>query len=373
MFAFFLESSFLALLVWGERRLGPRRHFWTAVALFVGSWLSGYFIITTNAFMQHPVGHAVAADGTLHVADLGRYVFNRWAMVQYAHNQVAATVTASFVVAAVGAFWTLRGEHDRVAAVTLRTGVIAGLLSSVLVAFPTGDAQGKLVAEYQPITLAAMEGRFTSGGHAPLAMIGQPNVAERKLDNPIQLPAVLSWIAYGSFSANVRGLQEFPESDWPTSIELLYYSFHIMVGLGTLFILVMTIAMLQLVRRALERGRWLLWTAGSPGWCTGSCARRTARRRRCTAARRCSRRSDSPACTSSSGSCSWRSSGARSRTDRTPWSGARSRAPPPAAARRRNGGYLVRAARDRHRDLRRRRRVRLRSRRAAHARRARRS
>src|SRR5262245_62028089 len=169
LFAFFLESSFFALLVWGERRLGPRRHFLAAVALFAGSWLSGYFIIASNAFMQHPTGHAVAADGTMHLADLAGFLFNPWALVQYAHNQVAAVVTASFVMAAVGAFWTLRGEHREVAAVTLRTGVIAGLLASVLVAFPTGDAQGKLVAQHQPVTLAAMEGRFTSGGHAPLA------------------------------------------------------------------------------------------------------------------------------------------------------------------------------------------------------------
>jgi cytochrome d ubiquinol oxidase subunit I len=283
MFAFFLESSFLALLVWGERRLGPRRHLWAAVALFAGSWLSGYFIITTNAFMQHPVGHEIAGDGTMHVADLGRFLLNPWALAQYVHNQIAAVVTASFVLAAVGAFWTLRGAHREVAALTLRTGVIAGLASSMLVAFPTGHVQGQMVAEHQPVTLAAMEGRFESGGHAPLAMIGQPNVGERKLDNPIQLPAVLSWIAYGSFSANVRGLAEFPESEWPTSIELLYYSFHIMVGLGTLFMLVMSIATLQLVRRALDGSRWLLWIlalafpfpyiANTAGWVTAEAGR----------------------------------------------------------------------------------------------------
>jgi len=283
IFAFFLESSVLALLVWGEARLGPRRHFLAAVALFAGSWLSAYFIITTNAFMQHPVGHEVAADGTMHVARLRDFLLNPWAGRQFMHNQTAAIVTASFVMAAVGAWWTLRGEHRAVARVTLRIGVAAGLVSSLLVAFPTGHEQGRLVAEHQPVTLAAMEGRFESGGHAPLAMIGQPNVAERKLDNPIQLPSVLSWIAYGDFSANVRGLAEYPESDWPTSIELLYYSFHIMVGLGTLFILVMSLAMLQWIRRALDTSRWLLWVlllafpfpyiATTAGWVTTEAGR----------------------------------------------------------------------------------------------------
>jgi cytochrome bd ubiquinol oxidase subunit I len=283
IFAFFLESSFLALLVFGERRLGPKLHFLAAVALFVGSWLSAYFIIATNAFMQHPVGYRVAADGTIELARLAELLLNPWAIVQFLHNQVAAVVTSAFVMAAVGAFWTLRGEHPAVARISLRTGVVAGLVASVLVAFPTGHEQGRMVAEKQPVTLAAMEGRFASGGFAPLAVIGQPNVAERKLDNPIQLPAILSWIAYGDFSANVRGLEEFPEEDWPTNIELLYYSFHIMVGLGTIFIALMALANLQLARGRLEASRWLLWIlafafpfpyiANTAGWFTAELGR----------------------------------------------------------------------------------------------------
>ena len=283
LFAFFLESSFLALLLWGERRLGPRVHYWTALALFVGSWLSGYFIIVTNAFMQHPVGHSVDAAGTFQLAELGAFLRNPWAVVQYLHNQCAATVTGAFAMTAVGAFWTLRRQHAAIARVSLRTGVIAGLVAASLTAFPSGHLQGRQVAANQPVTLAAMEGRFEGGPRAPLAMIGQPNVPERKLDNPIQLPAVLSWIAYGDFSANVRGLNEFPEHDWPDNIELLYYAFHIMVGLGTLFIGVMGLAALQLVRGRLQSSRWLLrilalafpfpFIANTAGWMTAELGR----------------------------------------------------------------------------------------------------
>ncbi len=278
IFAFFLESTFLALLVWGERKLGPRWHLGAAVALFLGSWLSGYFIIATNAFMQNPVGHAVAADGTLQIARLSEFVFNPWAVVQYLHNQTAAVVTGAFVMAAVGAFWTLRNEHSEVARISLRTGVIVGFAAAMLAAFPTGHEQGRMVAEKQPVTLAAMEGRFESGSHAPMAIIGQPNLAERRLDNPIHLPSVLSWIAYGDFSADVSGLDAYPESDWPTNVEMLYYSFHIMVGLGTIFIGVMALSVLQLARRRLEGSRWLLWVlafafpfpyiANTAGWMT---------------------------------------------------------------------------------------------------------
>jgi len=283
IFAFFLESSFIGLLVFGEQRLGPRLHLLAAVALLVGSWLSGYFIIATNAFMQYPVGHRIAADGSYQVADLAAFVFSPWALRQFAHNQVAATVTGAFVMAGVGAFWLLRGQHHAAARVSLRTGVVAGLVASLLAGFPTGHEQARQVAERQPATLAAMEGRFESGAYAPLATIGQPNVAAKRLDNPVMLPAVLSWVAYGDVAATVRGLDSFPERDWPDNIELLYYSFHIMVGLGTLFVALMAIATLWLWRDRLERARPILWTlvlampfpfiANTAGWLTAEFGR----------------------------------------------------------------------------------------------------
>jgi len=259
MFAFFLESSFLGLLIWGEKKLSPKGHFGAAVALWAGSWLSGYFIVATNAFMQHPVGHVVAADGTIQLASFWAFLLNPWALVQYAHTMIASVVTASFVVASLGAFWALKGIHEEQARLNLRVGTLMGFIFSILVAFPTGDLQGKLVAKHQPIALAAMEGRFESGPNAGLTLIGQPNVAQRKIENPIRVPSVLSFIAYGTFSSNVKGLLEFPEDQWPQNIELLYYSFHIMAGLGTLMIALMGLAVLLLWRGRLEQSRPLLW------------------------------------------------------------------------------------------------------------------
>jgi cytochrome bd ubiquinol oxidase subunit I len=283
MFAFFLESSFLGVLIWGESRFGRRVHDLAAWALLVGSWLSGYFIVATNAFMQHPVGHGVAADGTYHVQDLLAYVANPWALAAYAHTMVATVVTASFVVAAVGAFYTLRGAHAEHARLFLRTAVIVGLAASVLVAFPTGDQQGKMVARHQPTTLAAMEGRWNSGTWAEINFIGQPDVKNQRLDNPIRMPGILSFIAYGSFGSNVKGLSEFPPDQWPPNIELLYYSFHIMVGLGTLFIALMALAAFYVWRDRLAGARWLLWLlmlafpfpyiATTAGWMTAELGR----------------------------------------------------------------------------------------------------
>jgi cytochrome bd ubiquinol oxidase subunit I len=283
MFAFFLESAFVGALIWGEKRLGPRYHFMAAVAVAVGSWLSGYFILVTNAFMQHPVGYRIEADGSLGIASLSNYLLNPWAWVQFLHNQMAAVVTGSFVVTAVGAFYTLRSIHPIQAKLYLRAGTFIALIASVLVAFPTGDQQAKMVGNHQPVTLAAMEGRFVSGPGAGVAVIGQPNVAARRLDNPIEVPGALSFLAYGHFGSYVHGLEEYPEDTWPDNIELLYYSFHLMITLGTIFIILMAYANLQNWRGRLESSTWLLWVlmlafpypyiANTLGWMTAELGR----------------------------------------------------------------------------------------------------
>jgi len=198
--------------------------------------------------------------------------------VQFAHNQAAALVTGTFAVTAVGALYALRESHRDQARIYLRHGTVAGLAAAVLVAFPTGDLQAKMVARYQEPVLAAMEGRFESGPMAELTLIGQPNVKERRIDNPIKLPGVLSFLAYGTFHSDVRGLDAFPPDTWPTNIELLYYAFHVMAGLGTIFIAVMALANLQRLRGRLETSRALLWTlmlafpfpfiANTAGWMT---------------------------------------------------------------------------------------------------------
>jgi cytochrome d ubiquinol oxidase subunit I len=160
----------------------------------------------------------------------------------------------------------------------LRAGTLVGLIASLLVAFPTGDLQAKMVGWHQPVTLAAMEGRFTGGPGAGVALIGQPNVAAQRLDNPIEIPGALSFLANGHFGSSVSGLNDFPREAWPDNIELLYYSFHLMITLGTIFILLMAYAGFQNLRGRLESSRGLLWVlmlafpfpyiANTLGWMT---------------------------------------------------------------------------------------------------------
>ncbi|MGC2473643.1 MAG: cytochrome ubiquinol oxidase subunit I [Candidatus Sulfotelmatobacter sp.] len=283
MFAFFLESAFLGLFLYGEKRLGPRGHWWSAFAVFLGSWVSGFFIIVTDAWMQHPVGYTLAPNGSAQLSSFWALVLNPWAWWQYAHNMSGAVITGAFVMTSVGAFYLLWGKFEEYGRIFLRVGVTAALISSVLQVFPTGDGQGRMVAFDQPATLAAMEALFETQPGAPIVLIGQPDVNERKIDNPIQVPNALSFLTYRAWKAEVKGLNAFPQDQWPTNVELLYYSYHIMVGLGTLFIAIALVAQFQLSRRKLFSSRWLLWIllltlpfpyiANTAGWMTAELGR----------------------------------------------------------------------------------------------------
>jgi cytochrome bd ubiquinol oxidase subunit I len=284
LFAFFAESAFLGLFLFGEKKLSRRGHLLTAFMVFLGSWVSGYFIVATNAFMQHPAGYAVHdAAGRMELADMGAYLFNRWAVWQYAHVMCAAVVTGSFVVVAVSAYWALMGQYEEHARVALKIGVVVGLVATLLQIFPTGDQQGKLVGDFQRPTLAAMEGKFESSSRADLVLIGQPDVEEHRLENPVEVPRALSFLAYGSFGATVTGLDDVPRDQWPDNVDLLYYAYHVMVGLGTLLIVVMLVSAALLWRGRLFAHRPVLWVlmlafpfpyiATTAGWMTAELGR----------------------------------------------------------------------------------------------------
>jgi cytochrome bd ubiquinol oxidase subunit I len=283
VFSFFLESSFLGLFLFGEKKLGPIGHWVSGFLVFLGSWLSGYFIVATDAWMQHPVAYRIGASGMYELASFSGLLFNKWAFAQYAHTMLGAVQTGCFVMAAVGAFYLLTKRDEIYGRTFIRGGVIVGIVAALLQLFPTGDMQGKLIAQHQPVTLAAMEGLFESQEGAPLAILGQPDVEKRRLDNPLEVPNMLSFLTYQKWSAHVRGLNSFPEDQWPDKIELLYYSYHVMVGLGTIFIAVMALAAFLLWRKKLFDSRWMLWLlmlcvplpyiANTAGWMTAELGR----------------------------------------------------------------------------------------------------
>ncbi|HUX27683.1 MAG TPA: cytochrome ubiquinol oxidase subunit I, partial [Terracidiphilus sp.] len=237
VFSFFLESAFLGLFLYGEKRISKLMHWFSAVMVFVGSWISGYFIIVTDAWMQHPVAFDRLPNGQFEVLSFWHLLLNPWALLQYAHNMTGAVVTGSFVMAAVGAFYLLEKRREQYGRIFLKVGVIVGVIASILIIFPTGDMHGKYVAHNQPAAMAGMEGLFRTETGAGIVLIGQPNEVTGQIDNPIVVNDMLSLLIYGTTKAEVKGLDQFPQDQWPTALPLLFYAYHIMAGLGTWFVL----------------------------------------------------------------------------------------------------------------------------------------
>jgi cytochrome bd ubiquinol oxidase subunit I len=233
--------------------------------------------------MQHPVGYTTAPDGRIALDSFTHLLLNPWLFWQYWHNMIAAVVTASFVMAGLGAFYVLTKKHLKDAAIFVRVGVVAGVASTLFMIFPTGDGQGRMVAENQPVTLAAFEGLFDTEKGAPLALVGQPDMNQLRLDNPIEVPKALSFLTYRRWNAKVKGLTAFPRDTWPDNIPLLYYSYHIMVGLGTIMVAIMALSAFFLWRGRLCATPALMWIlmlsipfpyiATTAGWVTAELGR----------------------------------------------------------------------------------------------------
>jgi cytochrome d ubiquinol oxidase subunit I len=257
IFAFFAESAFIGIYLW-MRWISPRLHWLAAVMVWLGSWISGFFIIATNAWMQHPVAYTVH-DGRAQLDSFWGLLTNPWISWQYAHNMSGAAVTGAFVVAAGGALYALLGRHLQFARICLTAGVIGALVFSTLQIFPTGDGQARQVARYQPTAFAAAEGLFETAKGAPLVIIGNPDTTRRTLQSSIEMPHFLSFLTSHRWNAVERGLDEFPVSRWPSSVPLVYYAYHIMVGLGTILFVVALAGVVMLWRGRLFATRWMLW------------------------------------------------------------------------------------------------------------------
>jgi len=284
MFSFFLESSFLGMFIFGEKLLGQKLHFLAGLMVFLGSWASGYLIIATHSWMQHPVGYEILENGKFVLTNFAALFKNPWLWPSYLHNQAGSLITSSFFVSAVGAFYILSDKHSHYGKIFLKSGVIFGVIASIVVAFPTGDLAAKNVVKFQPATFAAMEGIFkTEDGGAEIVLVGQPDMVNKKLDNKVSVPNILSFLTYQRWDAEIKGLNEFDEQVHPTNVPGLYYAYHIMAGLGTIFIAIMVVAAILLVRKKLYQSNWLLWIlmfsipfpyiANTAGWYTAELGR----------------------------------------------------------------------------------------------------
>ena len=268
VFAFFLESTFLGVYLFARQRLSKGWHWFSILMVALGSTLSAFWIIVANSWMQTPAGHTVnAATGRAELTDFWAAVFNPSTTIRYLHTVSAALVCGAFFMAGVASYVLLkRGRQTTLPASdpapmakrALKASLIFGLLASLLTAYPTGHHHAKQVAHTQPEKFAAIEGLYTSRTRAPLVMFALPFTPPPELKASIEVPGILSWMAFGDVDAHVPGIDKFPKDEIPP-LWLTFVSFHNMVLLGMLFIASTALGLWRLRGGKLYTGRWFLW------------------------------------------------------------------------------------------------------------------
>jgi cytochrome d ubiquinol oxidase subunit I len=258
LLAFFLESTFLGLLLWGGRRIGSGLRALAACLVAGGAALSGLWIIIANSWMQTPGGYEVQG-GRAVLVDLGAALFNPSTLPRYTHTIASSWAMAGFLVLAVGAWYVLRGRAGDVARLSLRIGLVVAILgagSSIL----TGDQSARQVAATQEAKFAAMQGLYTTTEGAPLVIWSLPpsqDPAQAPQGPEVLVTRLLSFLSFGSFDAAIKGLSDFPPSDWPP-VAATFLAYHNMVILGFLMAAFLAYGAYAWWRRRLERSRtWL--------------------------------------------------------------------------------------------------------------------
>jgi cytochrome bd ubiquinol oxidase subunit I len=264
IFAFFLESGFLAVLVFGWDKVSARMHFFATLMVALGSMFSAIWIIVAISWQQTPAGFIVrevtTPGGTIKRAELTSFwdvVFNPSAMDRLVHVLISALILGSFFILSISAFYLLKNRHVDFARMSFLSALVVAAVSSIAM-LVSGDSQGRTVARYQPAKLAAMEGLFqTTGAGAPLQVFGFPDSKSKVVRYNIEIPGLLSFLIHHDSSKPVSGLDRF-EPDTPP-VALTFHSFHIMVALGSYFIVLTLYGLWCHKRGTLFQKRWLLW------------------------------------------------------------------------------------------------------------------
>ncbi len=233
--AFFLESGFLGVMLFGLKRVGPRLHFLATLMVAIGTLISAFWILSSNSWMQTPAGYAVNADGQFVAADWLKVIFNPSFPFRLVHMVLAAYLTTALVVGAVGAYHLLRDRHLAGPRVMFSMAMwMATLVAPIQIL--AGDQHGLNTLEHQPVKIMAMEGHFDSHPNgAPLILFGLPSEAAAKVKYAIEIPKMGSLILKHSPNAPLAGLDTVPRENWPP-VPIPFWSFRIMVGMGFLML-----------------------------------------------------------------------------------------------------------------------------------------
>ncbi len=268
IFAFFLESTFLGLYLFGRNRVSKGVHWFSSLMVAVGSVLSAFWIIVANSWQQTPAGYVVRG-GRAELSSFVEAVFNPSTLPRFFHTLDACLIAGAFLMAGISAYLILNNKSGEVARKTLKISVIFGLIVSVMALFPTGHHHAQQVAKTQPEKFAAMEGLIHGQTRAPLFIFGIPSEEPPQMKNEIGIPGLLSLMAFDDIDAHIKGLADLRAEGRPTPpfiVTLL--TFHGMVGLGMLFILLTSLGVFLLWRKKLYGSRWylklLLWAIPLP-------------------------------------------------------------------------------------------------------------
>ncbi|MGD0589475.1 MAG: cytochrome ubiquinol oxidase subunit I [Bacteroidota bacterium] len=281
VFAFFLESGFLGLYLFGRNKVSKAVHWFSILMVAVGATISAFWIIVANSWQQTPAGY-VLRNGRAELTSFYDAVFNPSTVIRYLHTMDAALIAGAFFVAGIAAYLILKEKEVELAKRAMKIAVIFGLITSLLELMPFGHEHARQVARTQPEKFAAIEGLYTTQSGAPLVFFAIPVVKPPELKAKIELSGLLSWMTFGDVNAQIKGINEFPAENIPP-LWLTFVSFHNMVVLGLYFIGVTLYAYIQLRRKKLFETTWLLklfiWSIPLPlaacqlGWITAEVGR----------------------------------------------------------------------------------------------------
>ena len=244
VFAFFLESTFLGLYLFGRNKVSKGVHWFSALMVAVGSTISAFWILVASSWMQTPAGYRIQG-GRAELTDFWAAVFNPSILPRFFHTVDAAFIAGAFVMAGVSAYLILKNKETETAQRSMKLALTFGLIVSLLEVFPFGHIHGQQVARTQPEKFAAIQGLYSTQKGAPLVFFAYPTLPPPQLRAPVEIPGLLSWLAFGDISAPVKGINEFAEDQipplWPT-----FVSYHNMVLLGLYFIVLMLVGIIQL-------------------------------------------------------------------------------------------------------------------------------
>jgi cytochrome d ubiquinol oxidase subunit I len=259
IFAFFLESGFLAILLFGWDKVKPRTHFISTVMVALGAHFSAIWIVVANSWQQTPAGFHIVERATgarAEIVDFWAVVFNPSFLDRISHVYMGAWQAAAFFILSVSAWYLLRDKHVEMAKGSIRIAIVIACFSSILQLI-TGHTSGTTLAATQPAKLAAFEGHFPAAAPAGLYLFGWVD-EESETTSGVQIPGLLSFLIHGDSNQPVTGLGSFAKEDRPP-VNVVFQSFHLMVGIGFLLILLSLGGLLAMIRGTLFTTRWLLW------------------------------------------------------------------------------------------------------------------